>query len=183
MWREHYDTLLNSCTKYEEKHIVLERFGNLCNDVGMCVTMSEVMKIVQGLPIGKSPGMDGLTGESMKHADPLLSLLLSICFTCMFKHSDMPIAMLNSVIIPLVKNKCGDLSDKNNYRPIALSSIISKNFEHVILSVICHASKNICGLTTINLDLNLAMELTYVFMLLMNLLNTLRAILPFYCIS
>ena len=40
--------------------------------------------------------------------------------------------MINSVIIPLIKNKCGDQTDKNNYRPIALSSNISKVFEHVI---------------------------------------------------
>ena len=33
----------------------------------------------------------------------------------------------------LVKNKNGVLSDKNNYRPIALSSIISKVFENLIL--------------------------------------------------
>ena len=41
--------------------------------------------------------------------------------------------MLDSVIIPLVKNKCGDLSDKNNYRPIAISCIISKVVENIIL--------------------------------------------------
>ena len=52
----------------------------------------------------------------------------------MFKHAYMPVSMLNSVIVPIVKNKCGNLSDKNNYRPIALSSITSKVFEHVILT-------------------------------------------------
>ena len=43
--------------------------------------------------------------------------------------------MLDSVVVPLVKNKNGDLSGKNNYmyRPIALSSTISKVFENVIL--------------------------------------------------
>ena len=41
--------------------------------------------------------------------------------------------MIHSVIIPLVKNKFGDLTDKNNYRPIALSSIASKVFEHIII--------------------------------------------------
>ena len=41
--------------------------------------------------------------------------------------------MLDSVIVPLVKNRNGDLTDKNNYRPITLSSTISKVFENVIL--------------------------------------------------
>ena len=40
--------------------------------------------------------------------------------------------MINSVNIPLIKNKCGDQTDINNYRPIALSSIISKVFDHII---------------------------------------------------
>ena len=69
----------------------------------------------------------------IKFADPILALLLSICFTCMFKHSYLPVSMLDSVVVPLVKNKNGDLSDKNNYRPIALSSTISKVFENIIL--------------------------------------------------
>ena len=41
--------------------------------------------------------------------------------------------MLDSVIVPLVRNRNGDLSDKNNYRPIALSSVISKVLGNVIL--------------------------------------------------
>ena len=45
----------------------------------------------------------------------------------------MPQSMINSVIIPIIKNKSGDLTDKNNYRPIALFSIISKVFEHTIV--------------------------------------------------
>ena len=40
--------------------------------------------------------------------------------------------MINFVIITLIKNKCGDQTDKNNSRAIALSSIISKMFEHII---------------------------------------------------
>ena len=51
----------------------------------------------------------------------------------MFKYCYLPIGMLNSVMVPLVKNRNGDLSDKNNYMPIALSSVISKVFENVIL--------------------------------------------------
>ena len=41
--------------------------------------------------------------------------------------------MITSIIVPIVKNKCCNLTDKNNYWPIALSSITSKIFEHIIL--------------------------------------------------
>ena len=39
---------------------------------------------------------------------------------------------MHSVMLPLVKNKCGDLADLNNYRAIALSSALSKVLESVI---------------------------------------------------
>ena len=101
--------------------------------VGLQVTMKEVSMIVNDLPSGKSSGFDGLNSESLKHADPLVCLLLSICFSCMFTHCNMPSCLIKSIIVPLVKNKCDNLAYKNNYRPIAQSSVSSKVFEHVIL--------------------------------------------------
>ena len=40
-----------------------------------------------------------------------------------------------TAIVPIIKNKTRDTSDKNNYRPIALVTAASKNFE-LCLSVI-----------------------------------------------
>ena len=133
LWRDHYESLLNDSTHHDEKADILQSFNNICSHAGMYVTMNEVLEVVKDLPNRKSSGLDGLNGESLKYADPLLCLLLSICYTCMFKHSYMPQSMINSIIVPLVKNRCGNLTDKNNYRPIALSSITSKVFEHIIL--------------------------------------------------
>ena len=126
-------------------------------------TIDEVLSLVHNLESGKSAGLDGLNGECLKYADAVLSVLLSFCFTCMFKHSYLPSAMLDSVIIPLVKNKCGDLSDTStcNYRPIAISCIVSKILENVILQRIkeylwttdnqfgfkAHHSTDLCALT------------------------------------
>ena len=122
LWRDHYESLLNESTHHEKADVLK-----------MYLTMSEVLEVVKYLPNRMSSGLDGLIGDSLKYADPLLCLLLSICYTCMFKHSYMLQSMINSIIVPLVKNKCGNLIDKNNYRPIALSSITSKVFEHIIL--------------------------------------------------
>ena len=98
----------------------------------MNVTMTEVSQIGKDLLNGKSSGLDGLNGESMKHAHPLLCLLLSICFTSMFKHCYMPKSIINSVIIPVIKNKSGDFTDKIIIDQSHYSSIISEVFEHII---------------------------------------------------
>ena len=132
-WKDHYSSLLNSSSNTADKDDVCKSFKNMCFNQGMYVSVTEVMELLRELSSGKASGMDGLTGESLKYANHILPVLLSICFTCMFKHCYLPISMLDSVIVPLVKNRNGDLSDKNNYRPIALSSVISKVFENVIL--------------------------------------------------
>ena len=95
----------------------------------MQVTTKEVLKIVNDLPNGNSSGFDGQNSERLKHADPLLCLLLSICFTCMFTHSYMPSAMIKSIIVPLVKNKCGSLAENLTIGQLLhFESIISKGF-------------------------------------------------------
>ena len=45
----------------------------------------------------------------------------------------MPPDMIKTTIVPIVKNKCGNLSKSSNYRPIAIATIISKVFESVLL--------------------------------------------------
>ena len=41
--------------------------------------------------------------------------------------------MIETIIVPIVKNKWQNLCDSNNYRPIALATLMSKLFESVIL--------------------------------------------------
>ena len=41
--------------------------------------------------------------------------------------------MIETIIVPIAKNKCGNLSDSNNYRPIALATIMSKLFKSAIM--------------------------------------------------
>ena len=43
---------------------------------------------------------------------------------------------MQTVIVPICKNKNGNISDAGNYRPVSLATIFSKLFEHYILSCI-----------------------------------------------
>ena len=41
--------------------------------------------------------------------------------------------MMTTIIAPIIKYKYGDVSDNNNYRPIALATVASTLFESLIL--------------------------------------------------
>ena len=41
--------------------------------------------------------------------------------------------MIKTTVVPVIKNKCGNLADSNNYRPIAIATIVSKLYESTIL--------------------------------------------------
>ena len=66
--------------------------------------------------------MDGLAAEHFIYADKRIHVLLSILFTHFLYHVHLPTSCMKSAIIPIIKNKTGDTSDKNNYRPIAFSN-------------------------------------------------------------
>jgi hypothetical protein len=54
--------------------------------------------------------------------------------TALFSHGYVPDELCLSTVIPIPKDKRGDMSDSSNYRGIALSSIICKITDLIVLS-------------------------------------------------
>ena len=52
----------------------------------------------------------------------------------MLIHGYLPDDLMLTHIIPIVKNKKGDITSKDNYRPIAISSVLSKVFELILIA-------------------------------------------------
>lgn len=77
----------------------------------------------------RAAGADGIEAEHLLHAHPILIVQLCILFNIMLKHSIVPQMFCNGIIVPIAKDKQGDLTDINNYRAITLSPCISKLFE------------------------------------------------------
>ena len=88
--------------------------------------------MLEKLKSGKSWGNDGLCAEHFKHADKRITILLSIFCNSIITHGHLPDDFTKMIIIPLVKNKSGDTSNVNNYRPIALVTVASKIFFYYI---------------------------------------------------
>ena len=79
----------------------------------------------KNLKKSKSAGLDGLSSEHFIYADVSINKLLLMLFNSIIVHGFIPNELMNTMIIPLVKDKKGDVTSKDNYRPIAVTNISS----------------------------------------------------------
>ena len=59
----------------------------------------------------------------------------------MFAHGYVPDKFGDGIIIPLIKDKTGDINSIDNYRPITLTPIVAKVFETLIMDL-CESKMN-----------------------------------------
>ena len=84
---------------------------------------------------GKSSGVDGISAEHFVYVDSQIHVSSSLLFSICISHGYLPSMFTKTAIVLIIKNKTGDTSDNNSYRPIALVTAASKIFE-LCLSVI-----------------------------------------------
>jgi exonuclease III len=95
-------------------------------------TTKDIDSVVKSMTRGKSPGHDGLSIEHLKFAGTHMPRVLYMLFNFCVGHSYMPVDMMRTVVVPIIKNKTGDRSDISNYRPISLATVISKVLDGVL---------------------------------------------------
>ena len=130
MWRNHYKKLFN---------LVSSNPRNMLNhkeefEENMIVTGGKIIGCIKDLRNNKAAGLDGLTAEHLKFCSDKVLIMLAMCITTMLIHGYLPQNMISSVIIPVIKDKCGKITCKDNYRPIAISSIFMKVLEKLLLT-------------------------------------------------
>jgi exonuclease III len=92
----------------------------------------------RSMKLHKAAGIDGIEVEHLLHAHPIVCLLLCRLFNAMLQCGHVPRGFHYGIIIPVVKDPCGDISNANNYRGITLSPTISKLFEMCIMNKFGH---------------------------------------------
>ena len=130
MWRQKYKTLLNSSKSCQASH---QRNAITVTEDRIWLTSHEINDAINKLKKDKSPGRDKITGEHIQYSHPKLSIMLMLMFNSMIQHGYVPEAFMDTLILSIVKDIKEDLGDSDNYRPIVLTSVISKVFELVIL--------------------------------------------------
>ncbi len=94
------------------------------------VTEIDLLKIIRNIKSKNSSGFDGLSNRMLKKEAYRFSVLLKPLINESLDTGIFPDCLKRANIIPVFKK--GDVTDLNNYRPIALLPVISKIFEKVI---------------------------------------------------
>jgi hypothetical protein len=105
-------------------------------DLNVIISGKSIAHIIKSMVTGKSPGHDGLSIEHLKYAGVHLSRILALLFNVCVAHSYLPAELMRTTVVPIVKNRTGDMSDRSNYRPISLATIIAKIFDSVLNSML-----------------------------------------------
>ena len=130
-----FNTILNSSGPYNDKlkNSIMTKLEKVRYNENLIVCSTVIAKLIRELESGKLSGPDDIFPESLKFANNRLSVLLSLCFSICLLHGSLPHGMIKTTIVPIVKNKCGNLSESSNYKPIELATIISNAFESALL--------------------------------------------------
>ena len=81
----------------------------------------------------KTDGVEAATSDILIHACPELYIHLCALFNVTLWHGVCPSNMCISTLIPIPKCKNKSLNDSNNYRAIALGSVVAKVIDNIIL--------------------------------------------------
>ena len=121
------DELLDFCEDLENKIN-----ASCLNDVEK-VTADKVKQASEKLKTDKSDPVCGYTSDCLKNAPDLFFSHLSLVIRAFLVHGRVSQILLLSTLVPIVKDKLGDICASKNYRSIAISNLILKILDWVII--------------------------------------------------
>ena len=142
LFHEKYKNLYN-CVSYDEHQMaalkqdidyqIYEHDDCAKPCVEHCVSVANVTECVAKLKRGKHDGNRGHFSDHIINGTPRLYIYLSLLFNSMLSHGCVPNDFLISTLVPIPKNKRKSINNSENYRAIALSSILGKLLDNILL--------------------------------------------------
>ncbi|KAJ3652272.1 hypothetical protein Zmor_018251 [Zophobas morio] len=111
----------------------LPKLNNICKPISfsdISFTTDVVHKKLKQLKVSKSPGPDLITAKTLHECADTLSEVLCILMKQSFDSGTLPADWKIATVRPIFKK--GDKLDASNYRPISLTSVVSKIMESII---------------------------------------------------
>ncbi len=103
------------------------------------INVDSVKNAVCKLKSAKSDCREGILSDNFKNGTTQLFTMISLLFSAMLTHGVAPEGLLLSTLVPIIKNKRGNKCDSNNYRQIAISSLMGKLLDIIISDLQSHS--------------------------------------------
>ena len=94
------------------------------------ITETGVTKLLSNLNPNKASGLDEIPGKLLKLAAAQIALSLTFIFNQSLSMGDLPEDWRKANVSPIYKKE--NLTNPGNYRPVSLTCICCKLFEHII---------------------------------------------------
>ena len=94
------------------------------------VDKERIQRVFHRVKERKSLGPDGTGGRVLRNCAEQLADIFSFIFSWSLRAHIVPRLWKDSIIVPVPKNKC--TKTLNNFRPVALDSLVMKSFERIV---------------------------------------------------
>ena len=137
----HFATIYSKLFNSVDEKASLDQLYNHINANIDDQSLTEILKITpkivydatQHLKKSKNDPTFRFNSDCLTNAPPILFEQLALIFQFYLFHGHMTDVLLLSTLVPLVKDKLGNLCSSDNYRSIAISSLILKIFDWVMI--------------------------------------------------
>eukprot|EP00061_Rhincodon_typus_P007941 g30117.t1 len=96
------------------------------------VTVADVRSVFLGVNAKKATGLDGVPGRALRSCADQLAEVFTNIFNLSLPQAEVPMCFKKTTIIPV--HKKAHAMCLNDYRPVALTSIIMKCFERLVMA-------------------------------------------------
>ena len=129
-----YKTLYNSVDddnglSHFKEHLS-RKVNPSCIEDAWRITPERVQDAVHRLKNDKTDPVLDFNSDCLKNVPSIFCEQLSLLFRQFLIHGHISSFLMISTLIPLVKDKLGDITSSDNYRSIAISSLILKVFDY-----------------------------------------------------
>ena len=132
-FRQYYANIYVNYAEDKVEEFNKHRLYYVGDTYNISVTVENIEQAVNKLLIKKAAGIDGITSEHILYSHPCLIVHLKLLFHMMLLHGYVPNNFGLGIVVPILKDKNGDQTPIDNYRPVTLSPTISKILESVLL--------------------------------------------------
>ena len=131
------DVLNSHFTRFERHDFsseLLQLKQSLVSDKSVIIDEDRVEKCLKKTNVRKAPGPDGICGRTLKCCSQQLSGVFRHLFQTSVDTGIVPSAWKHSTVIPIPKKS--NPKQPNDFRPVALTSLVMKTFERIVRSFI-----------------------------------------------